>query len=291
MSVLTPSRASPRGLTLVETVISIFLLLCACLVVIALFHTSLRYSARILQQNAASVVAEKTLARVRAWARSREGVKFNFERSSNWNVYNGDLQPDPEEASFHVRILAVPHTIFSPCSELEKQFDLDRRRALGSSYHRVTVTVSWDPPSPSNTFAITSLIGSPPHRMPSSQGALKTRLEVETPDYHDPLFFDDVNKFRAKLIDADDEEIPDVMFRWHVIPGIGAGLTSSGNGVIDPNHGYTQRTGQRVAFRNNFPLPSNPWSQSIQGQVAVGVVAVYRGLHCETRSPIWENKQ
>lgn len=289
MSARTPSRDN-QGLTLVETIISIFLLLCACLVVIALFHTSLRYSARILQQNAAAEVASKTMARVRAWARMKPAIKFNFEQPTLWNVYDGDPVQDPEDPNFKVSILQAPHTVYSPCSELEKQFDSGRRRPLSASFHRVTVTVRWDPPLPTNQLSITSLIGSPAHRMPSSQSALKNRVDISEDTYQDPLPYNQANKFTVSLNDSDDQEIPDVMFTWHVIPGIGARFTASGNGIIDPNHSFTKRTGQQVAFRNNFPTYANPWAESVKGEVAVGVVAVYRGLHCENRSRIWTNQ-
>jgi len=274
----TPSRARARALSLVETVISVFLLLCACLVVVALFHSSLRYSSRIIVQSAAARVAEEKLAEVRSFARQ---LGRDFTSTTLWNnQYPGTATL---QESFQVLVQHASFTVYSPCSKLEEQYsgDGDTRR-LTNSFRKVTITVSWLPNLPGNQVAVTSLVGAPPL---TGVGP----VTVDSDDLVGNLDFNKTITFTARLSDGSADVVPDVMFAWAVLPGAGAG-TGQGNGIIDPNHPDTRRSGQRATFRNNYPLYSDPWGASVKGRVSVMATCRYRGIPYAKRSASWNNQ-
>lgn len=272
------TRSAARGLSLAETVIAVFLLLCACMVVVALFHSSLRYSSRVLVHNAAARVAEKRLAMLRVLARQ------DFY-GPVWATYTGVPAPDPDEPEFRVAIRQNMDTLSSPCSSLEN-LQGGRARTLSSSFRRVTVTVSWLPTTTANQLSLTSLIGAP------ARSVNGCSLTVQALDYRSPLPPNDTITFRARLNDGSTNEIPDIMFAWHVVPGVGGSAVVSGNGIIDPNHGSTLRTGRSATFRNSYPHFDVPAWKAVPGAVTVEAVARYRGIQFERRqTPRWLNEE
>lgn len=272
------TRSAASALSLAETVIAVFLLLCACMVVVALFHSSLRYSSRVLVHNAAARVAEKQLGMLRVLARK------DFY-GPVWGSFTGVPAPDPDEPDFQVAIRQSMDTLKSPCSSLE-DMQGGRARTLSSSYRRVTVTVSWQPVNPANQLSLTSLLGAP------ARSVNGCTLSVQALDFRSPLPPNDTITFRARLTDGSSNEIPDMMFAWHVVPGVGGSATVSGNGIIDPNHAATLRSGETATFRNTYPHFDVPAWKAVPGAVTVEAVTRYRGIQFERRqSPRWLNDE
>ncbi|MEW6282590.1 MAG: hypothetical protein AB1758_28530 [Candidatus Eremiobacterota bacterium] len=62
-------RALSRGLSLLETVIALFILSAAIMLVVNLMHASLRHKARLEKRTQATLLASRVMAELRSWAR------------------------------------------------------------------------------------------------------------------------------------------------------------------------------------------------------------------------------
>jgi hypothetical protein len=253
------------------------LLLAACLIVIAVFHSSLRYTNRINVQAGAARIAQKKIAEIRAWARQKVGLQYNFD--GDWaGQPDGSQAPDPDEPSFLVRLDHVQANLKSPCSQTEGVFGSNDRE-LRQSFRRLTVTVSWPPYSPSAQLSVTTLVGAPPRKL----GGGGLRIASDAPS--GPLPPNGRVELVAGLYDTDNQRIPDVMVNYAVLPWYGEG--PAGNGIIDSN--LSKRSGARAVYTNIYP--GKPDWFPVKGKVIVRGYCRYRGkLHTDDTQP-WVNDE
>lgn len=154
-----------RGLTLAEAIVAIFVMLAGVVVMVRLFHTSLRYQTLVDNQSTAMLLAERELERVRGWSRK---VHTSPGASNDFNAFSADNYPGKiafEENGFQVQTTAVAHDLYSPCSLFEQLYtNPGDRRVMRRAIRKVTVTVSWGWDPYKNAplqHELTSLIGWP----------------------------------------------------------------------------------------------------------------------------------
>lgn len=195
------------GLSLLETVIALFLLVAEVLVLLGAFHQGVRHQARTTMQAQAVGVVQRTMSEVRAWAR----VPANFD--SNWAVYNGATRQD---AGFTVQIECAPAglALASPCNSLENPWT-SRAKVMRRSVVPVKVTATWDPSDSRANVSVTSYIGEPP------RAANPVLLITQTGGPSSPVPQNGVMAFKVDARDASGNALQDLQFRWYVKPFTG----------------------------------------------------------------------
>jgi prepilin-type N-terminal cleavage/methylation domain-containing protein len=253
-------KKRPRGdagFTLVETMISLTILLVACLLVFNLFHASLRYSSRVESQVLASIIAGKIMEEVRSWAWTDPGTGYNFH--SSWSTWSGVAGTDDEHPEYHVRVDVRDAVFRSPCSTLEAPHYVER--ILLTSAKKVKVTVWWDENHPDRNVSTTTIIREPPKAFQA--GTVTVAPSSPIPN---PLPMNSSVSFTAAARDSGGNIMNDIFFKWYVEP-------IDGNGTMTAE----ARDGSTATFTNKVLLPDGTWGHT-GGTCKVKARAVYRGI-------------
>ncbi|MCA9792933.1 MAG: hypothetical protein KC910_14095 [Candidatus Eremiobacteraeota bacterium] len=202
-----------RGLSLAETIVALFLLVAAMLVMINLFHSALRYRAMVVQQMQATALARKVMAEVRDWARD----PVNFD--SNWSPYRGVTLTDPDYPGLSAEVDCdeLGRALYSPSTQLET-LEGARARVLTRSLVPVRVQVNFGRDREVTLF---SYVGERPRPL-GANPVVVTR----TGGSPDPVPRDGTVDFGAQLLDSGGQPVADVTFDWAVKP-------VSGNAMLD----------------------------------------------------------
>lgn len=108
-----------RALTLIESIIAIFLLAAGFIIISRCFHSALQISASVNTRTAAVGVAQRNLEMVKAWSRL-----YHFPRGTKtmdeWDVCSSSYSPDLEDSRFQVASLVTNPDFFVPCTLFEQ---------------------------------------------------------------------------------------------------------------------------------------------------------------------------
>lgn len=265
MGKILRSRRNSYGLTLVETIVSIFLLAGAILMSGALMQSSFQYQKMSKQRVEAMSLAQKTLDQVRAWAWTRKGGRYNY--LGDWSPYRGSVRT---ELGYQIRVDSKPKSVrlASPCSSLEAQYG-DRGRYLDSSVVPVRVTVEW---GDSNSVSLFSYVGEPPR--------IAETVEVRQINGSDPISPKGFGKFSASALDKNGDVIEDMMFRWYLEPkganpGMGSLIPPWGSQVT-PSVAEGPRDGRTARVKNSFRKQDGSWTV-VGGNLEVQALARAHG--------------
>ncbi len=255
-----------RAFTLVEALISIFLIIASFLIVATLFHTGLRYVHRIEARNLAVLLAERRIEEMRTHARNRTGTEYGF---ANFSTFTG-VATDPDFPGYEVSASVKDLTVFSPSEGYEPT---SGTRTLSRSMKQVRVTVTWD--QGTSNLSLITLIGepaasaSPPRRFRNNNPIVVTPTAPPIP----PLVAHDQDvPFRVVDYDQFDQPIEDLFFQWYIQPGDGNATT------------FQSTDGKTAFMRNVINIPAQPPAYS-GGQVVVVARAVFRGQEAFGYSP------
>lgn len=265
------------GLTLAETVIGLFVVTCGVLCSFQLLQVSSRYGAQVEMKVAATRIAERNLAEVRAWARARTGNVYHFDSSTpKWTARYNDagFAPDRVDPKFEVQIQNDLYVVDSPSTSLESTFPNDRRKRMTESFHKVQVDVRWGG-ALNQKVRLVSLVGAPARPIGSLSEELTTRFPAP------PLNYKDEVEVEATLRDGFGRPIPDVMFS-HYVRSVAQPGVLAGNAILDST--LSPRTGKTAVMLHNYPGYGRNWF-SASGQVKMMVICRYRGLQRRAFSP------
>lgn len=173
-----------RAFSLAETVIGLFLLTWATIILVTLLQLALRQAARGSADQLAVQIAEKTLEDLRAGEVRGDG-------------------PDPDDPRFRVEIAFAEEALYSPCTA----FEVARADRVTMPVRRVTVTVTGG----SQPFRLVSLLPEP-RRAPE---AVQVSAVGVLPD---PLPRNSPASFQAQAVDAAGKPVQGVTFRWYISP-------------------------------------------------------------------------
>jgi len=219
-----------RGNSLLETIMAIFLLTAACLLVVSLFHTALQRSRWSQQQSTARMIAGRTMAEVRHWS-----SLGNFLVPSDLSQWNNKTYPDPNQPEFVISIQARLAQITTPCSWLEVPYPAVERRTLDQSAARVQVSVRWSGGRGGTTqVSLVSLVPESP----------RTISSVSVTGSTGPLSAGAPTTFTAQALDSSNRPIKDVLFVWWV-------EAQTGNGQITASHKSDTATFVNQGRRND----------------------------------------
>ncbi len=263
-------RVRVRGLSLAETVIGLFLLTFGMLVAIRLFDAGLQHQATIERRALATKLAEKSMARVRAWARisippNTASSSYNFDQAS-WAP--AVPASDPDYPGFSVAVKTSNLTLYSPCSEFEAPYTATgEAREMTRSARSVKISVT-DPTNPRFSVDLVSWVTDPARHldhvtMTPVAGTIPAEFEpagsLTSPAPNSWIEFKATGHF------SDGSEVPDLMFDWYTVP-------MGGNGTVIP-----ARDGRTAKFINAVAMSKTDPPISTAGQVAFVVHGQYRG--------------
>jgi hypothetical protein len=250
-----------RGLTVVETIIASFLLVGGLLITVALFHTSLRYTAQAEQVVVATTLAQRTLNEMRSWARTPANYR------SAWSPYHNITVADPQHPTFLIRTEVSqsggqPHPLLaSPCTSLDGLYPATQQRQLANSARRVRVTVTWPPYSAGSTYRLVSLVEEPRLTWRA------TNPIVVNVSNSGPLNRNGTSTITAQGYDNSGQPIPDLVYSFYVEPGDPASMADISQ----------TRQGRSATLTHILTLLSGSPTYGPAGQVIVTARAVYKG--------------
>jgi Tfp pilus assembly protein PilV len=236
-----------RGLSLIETLLAIFVLMVVFILFASLFQWVLSSSRRGDEAATAGRLASNRLAELRQWAAQAAGPSDNF-RSGDWASLSAPVEAEP---GYQTSVTRIAASCYAPCTQLESLFS--QPRTMSNSCVRVRVRVQWG----SNSYDLYSQVTAPPvapHQpydsniqiSQSSSGTLASGASRE---------------LTAQALDANNQPIQDLVYQWNVLPESGTGS------LLDMD-----RNGSRVQFTNDNPLTTNG------STLKVAVQATYRGI-------------
>lgn len=199
-----PYRAS--GLSLLETLIAIFVMLSAFTVVGALFMRSTQSLVQVEEKVLAVAFGETMLDDIRTWAKD----PTNF--AGDWSSWNGSQLPT--YPGFRADIRFRDQEVFTPCPTLESDKPAAEQQRVSNSLRQLDLQVR---SKGRLIYTLSTLIPEPPREA--------DLVVVTIPGGSTTLAKDGTVEIHAALLDTDGNVIPDVPFQWAVIPG-------SGNGTI-----------------------------------------------------------
>lgn len=257
-----------RGLSLVESIISIFLMVAGFLIMAQLYHSALQYQSMVNDRTNAVTLAEKQMESVRAWSRQVHRSPGGTKAFTDWSGCPGVPTAPADDAfpGYTVSTTTVAQTLYSPCSQFETRnsppFALTQQRRLTESSRLVTVTVSWG----SRQLSIVSLV-----TIPTGELAAASPLKVSNGG---TLPRDGSKLTVANTTNQDNRLLHDVTYVWQTTYDV-----DDANGYTDIN-----RDGRSLNIYNflyaAIPDPDNatpPPHMYAPGNLTLEAIGRYRG--------------
>jgi prepilin-type N-terminal cleavage/methylation domain-containing protein len=196
-----------KGFSLLETLISLFIIVVALLMMTQLMHSSLRRGTVTQKRLQASLFAQQTLEEIRVWALAPN----NFE--SDWSPYDDQLFIDPSFPGLETRTTLSDKDLASPSDLLEQDYPLVEQRALPLACKGVTVECSWGTAT-SQRVELVSLVAAPPR-------AFRSTNPIEITPSGSSVAKDSTETFTARAFDDTGQEIKGITFSWYIVPKAG----------------------------------------------------------------------
>jgi len=236
-----------------ETVIAIFIITFAILIMAALFRSALQGAKRARKVTVANVLANRRMEEIVYWA----GEGNNFANWAPINVTATDSQfPD-----FTVSSESVAYTQYSPCSETETRFPIDQQRTMIASARNVRVRVVWAPTSDSrNKVELTAVVGGAPQTLAAVN--MTTLASVAATS---------AANVTAGATDSGGQPIPDLFYIWNLSPLDGSAEVKpsrDGRMLKITNSIYDPATGSQIVAPGNVSLSLKSSSMGLTQQAA-----------------------
>jgi Tfp pilus assembly protein PilV len=257
-----------RGLSLIEAIISIFLMVAGFLIMAQLYHSALQYQSMVNDRTNAVTLAERQMESVRSWSRQVHRSPGGTKPFTDWTGCPGVPTSPPDDAfpGYTVTTTTAPKTLYSPCSQFESKnlppYSLAQQRRLKESSRLVTVTVSWG----NRQLSVVSLV-----TIPTGELAAAAPLKVSA----GATIAKDAFKLTvANTTNKDNRLLNDVTYVWQTTYD------------VDAANGYTDitRDGRTLSIYNflyaAIPDPENaspPAHMYAPGKVILEAIGRYRG--------------
>ncbi len=253
-----------RGVSLVEAVLSTFLLLTALLLAVYVFDSSLKWEVSNEKRVIAALVADSALAQIREQGGRDFDNVFSFDGRSDWTI--------PDYPEFSISSVVKRTRLATACTELETQYDPAAKfpaptgKFLEESGVQATVTVRWTDPVPQSieiSEQIVSLREVDGFRLEVTSGGgpvrgLQTLRRNETMDFRVEAF-------------ANGQPVTDLQYTWFVEPVTGFGSVRR-----------VSRDGLDCQYINSYRNYKNQ-ARFAYGHCFLAVQAVYQGKIVKAR--------
>jgi hypothetical protein len=245
----SPSALGKVGLSLLEAVIALFLLLAAFTLVAELYSRSLSHLRLVDRNTRAASFASNVQNEIRDWA----STPANY-RSDPWTPFQA--YGDSDYPDFQARAAVDRAVLPASCSSFELGVPSADRALMRDSCRRVEVEILWRSQS---LFSFVTLVPEPALTVRSSDPVV-VRPQGGIPG---SLARDQEVTFEADLM-TDSDPIADVEFVWSVEPG-------TGNATIEK----VSRDGRQAVLKNVY-RPRFGSEVHTGGHCRLKATAVYR---------------
>lgn len=126
-----------RAFSLLETLIAIFIIVMALLIMTQLMHTALQRGAVVEERLVGALCAQEKLEEIRAWA--TEPANFH----SDWATYDNVVVQHPKYPAIQTRTTLSEQPISTPTRLLENAYVPAEQRVLRDACKGVTVECWW----------------------------------------------------------------------------------------------------------------------------------------------------
>lgn len=196
-------RAKLRAFGLLEAVIAVFLLSYAALIVLSLIQSGFIAQRRSQQMARANLVAQSVVADIRIWAEDIDNYR------GDWADYKGTYSP-PGFPDYNVTIKVVEdgRPIYSPCSELESQWEGTERgsRKMPNAIVPVEVKVAWSDDL-RDQLTVLTYIGEP------RRDTAGINFHVTGPS-NPTLAMNQTSRYTVRATDAAGRGLDNLLFLW-----------------------------------------------------------------------------
>lgn len=265
-----------RGVSLVEAIISIFLLVSGILISTRLFHGALQYLGMVEAQANMVLLAEKTMEQVRGYSWKEHGPNNN-RAFSDWTGCPGLAAniTDPDFAGMQAKVTVTPQTLADPCTLFEASYPAASRRLITASVQNVTVLVD---AGSNRRYSLFSLVARPTCE---PQGTVSV-----TPASGVISVAHNANHaVSATAKDVQGRSLPDIMYEWQTLPLLG----NSGGGYgtfVGHRDGRSVDIHNKVFDAQDPPVQvPNCWGT---GQCRAQAFARYRGRRIQGVSGVFD---
>lgn len=262
-------RRRSRGVSLVEALIAIFILVLALGFIATTLQIGLRHQARSQRRLVAAHLARKRLAQIRVWARTvTSGTLCHFDDAdSSW--VTEITRADPDFPEYTIGGTALNTTLYSPSASLEQPYvALGTARSMPNSFKRVKVSVG-DPSDPGWSVNMVSLVGDPTRTMGAVNGTTSISITnsptfplTSSPSLTSPVGTSLVD-MKVDALLSDGRPAKDMFFDWYIIP-------LGGNGTLVP-----ARDGRTCRFIN--AVDTGAMIIATEGKACVAAYGTYAG--------------
>jgi type II secretory pathway pseudopilin PulG len=244
----------PRGLSLLETLLSLFVLLSTFVIVLSLLFRSSDYLVNVERKVVAVTFAETVLEDIKAWAKDYSNY------SGDWSAWNDTTLA--EYPGYRAQVTAVTPTVANPCGQLELGKPAAEQTLMLDSYRDLTLTVRFDG---STQLTLQTRLAEPARPI--------KEVSVSAVTGGGSIGRGSQAAYRAILLDSANLEISDVSFRWSVEP-----ITGNGTAI-------TQEPDTALADLKNAYIGNDGVSRFVPGTCRLRAVARYRGIEYVGLSP------
>jgi type II secretory pathway pseudopilin PulG len=199
-----------RAFSLLETLIALFIIVMALLIMTQLMHTALQRGTVVEKRLLGALCAQQKLEEIRAWALDAT----NFHGS--WSTYDNVVSQNPQFPGLQTRTTLSDQPLSTPSRLLEEPYLATERRILPGACRGVTVECWWGS-GPQQRLELNSLVGAPPD-------SFRTVNPIEITPSTLSMAKDSTATFSAKAFDAAGREIEGMTFSWFIVPKSGTGL-------------------------------------------------------------------
>lgn len=263
------------GLSLIESVMAIFIFVGGGLACFQMALAAVRHSARVAEVTQATLIADSCVDRIREWAYSPNNYL------GSWAIYDDQTfeWPNPSGYTVRTRVAADQRNPLSPCTNLSVGHPL---RQLDNSTRVLTVDVSWRTGSEGETVSLNALIGEPARPLRAVTPLVITRVGSIV----DPLPIDARTSFQVQLFDATDQPIEGMLWKWSLIPDLNSGPPGAGSAtlVTVPSKARGEEIEMMHRFYNGDPETSSDF-QTVPGWIIVRASCFYDGTVVEAEYP------
>ena len=229
-----------RALSILEAIISLFLLTAAVLVLSVNFNRVIQLQRSSSQRRQATVVMRTALADLRSY---RDGYATS---TLSWADYwTGYPRRDVQSDGFRVQVTTAVQSLVSPCRGLELVYG-PQARTLANTSLQADLLVSWS--GGGQHIDCTTLLTPPPLQVAS--------VNLQRTDGTTPIDKNTFASFEASAVDAQNRDIEGACIAWSIDPDASAG--APGLATRDPLFARNGRDAHiyNLIYRPDSPLPT-----------------------------------
>lgn len=229
-----------------ETVIAIFVLLSAFVVLLSLFLRSTDSLVHAERKVMSVAFGETVLDDIKVWAKDYSNYSGDWSTWQNFTL--------PEFPGFVAKAIVSTPQVANPCSHLELGKPAASRLLMTDSFRDIDLVISFDAVQQMSLHA----------RLAEPDRGVE-KIQIEPLAGGTSLAPNTEATFKAKLLDADGVVIPDMAFRWSVEPLVG-------NGMARP-----QQPDTSIGIVKNAYIGFDGLTRIVPGACKVKAVVRYRG--------------